>query len=262
MEPIAVTPVDSHPAPLFQAGEQRGNLVAVEGIDGSGKSTLVAHLFDHLSGQGRPVFRVTRYMVPALTRLWLRLVEEDLVDQYEAAALAVADYYTGLANAIGPALDAGKIVLADRYHFSHQVHFCLRGVDPEQLQAWFAAAQPPILTIYLEVPVGITLDRLRLMNKPDFWECGLDHRPGMSIGKAWRQFLENRPSTEELEHHFYRYQSAAKVLFQQILPPSTTVILDGTLPSDELLGRCLRLLDRAEARQELLEGQPVFHSKA
>jgi dTMP kinase len=221
-----------------------GVLIVVEGIDGVGKTTLAARLADHLRSQGHPVLPVTRFMVTALTRLWQYLVKTDGVDQHDAALLAVADYYTGLAQSLQPALAVGEFVVADRYIYSHQVHYALRGVSLKQLRAWFAPALAADVVFYIDLPVEEALVRLKSQNKPDFWECGLDYRLGLSIGRAWYDFDDCRPPTEVLEAHFVAHQQVAQTLFRQVLPTKQTVILDGALDPEDLLARCITLLSK------------------
>jgi dTMP kinase len=136
-------------------------LIAVEGIDGCGKTTLVARLAAELRDRGRTVVVVRRYMLDEITALWWRLVDLDLVDQRGTAQLAAADYATGLQRIIVPALDAGSVVIADKYAYSHRVYFTLRGMGPAELDALFSNMLEPDHVLWPRMDAPAALERLR-----------------------------------------------------------------------------------------------------
>jgi dTMP kinase len=212
-------------------------LIAVEGIDGSGKTTTVDRLALRLEAAGRRVIVVRRYHVPELTRLWHHLVEQDAIDQDGAALLAASDFAIGLRHSIVPALEDGRDVVADRYVYSHKVHFAARGVPEDRLRALFAAAPTPDRVVLLDTPAAVALRRLRPLGKPDFWEAALDHRLAPTIGRAWRRFRDSPPPRAEVESHFLDHQASCANAFRRLLPVGVTLALDGTLPPDGLVER-------------------------
>jgi thymidylate kinase len=219
-------------------------LIAVEGIDGAGKTTLLDRLATHLEQRGREVVRVRRYMLPEVTELWWRLVDCDVIDHHGTAALAAADYRAGLSRYVRPALAERRIVLADKYVYTHHVYFSLRGLPRERVAAMFADALVPDVVLYLALPVDTALARLRAIDgKPDLLEAGLDHRLGLSIGSAFRRYGLGGAPSEMRESHFREHQTRAATLFRDVLPEEVTTELDASLSQDELFEDCVERLD-------------------
>jgi dTMP kinase len=103
----------------------RGLLITLEGLDGSGKSTQIRRLADWLRRRGmEPV--VTRQ--PGGTATGDR-IRELLLDSRSTGlaplaemALMFADRAQAIAEVIQPALEAGKIVLCDRFTDSTEAY--------------------------------------------------------------------------------------------------------------------------------------------
>jgi dTMP kinase len=210
-------------------------LIAAEGIDGAGKTTLVDHLAAELEERGRSVVRVRRYMLDEVTDLWWRLVDADMIDQRGTAMLAAADYQLGISRVVRPALDAGAVVLADKYVYSHYAYFERRGLARSELDAMFANVLVPDLVLYLDVPIDVSLERMRRMGgKPDLLEAGLDHRLGLSIGEAFRRYGLSGAPAELRESHFVDEHARDREVFGEVLPAEVTHTIDGTLPVEEI----------------------------
>ena len=68
---------------------------------------------------------------------------------------------------IRPALEAGRVVITDRYYFSTVAYQAARGLDPQTIRAQCEAEFPiPDLVILLEVEVSEGLDRARVRGSP------------------------------------------------------------------------------------------------
>jgi len=100
----------------------RGKLITLEGIDGSGKSTVVEKLQkDPEIKAFKPVF--TRE--PTRGTLTGNAVEKAIqsdTDQLAELFLFTADHAEHLAKLIKPALENGKIVISDRYSDSRYAY--------------------------------------------------------------------------------------------------------------------------------------------
>ena len=127
-------------------------LVTLEGIDGSGKSTLYNGLQTRLADL-QPIF--TREPgTPLLGNAVRRAIAEN-ADPMAEAALFVADHAVHLATVVRPALNEGKLVISDRYadsRFAYQ-QISLKNVHPHP-KAWLTAVHAgwsikPDLTILL-----------------------------------------------------------------------------------------------------------------
>jgi dTMP kinase len=224
-------------------------LIAVEGIDGAGKSTLVGRLKIRLGELGHRITCARRYMVPEITELWWKLVAADALDQDGGALLAAADYRLGVAGRLRPALAAGEVVIADKYYYSHVVYFHLRGLGLERLRSLFPDVLVPDLVLHLRLPVEVALERLVTQaGKPDLLESGLDHRLGLSLGKAYGLYgLGGAPAGLRFSH-FIEHQTLAAALYDRLLPPARTRIVDGTLDRESVVEECLRHLGAVRER--------------
>ncbi|OPX69219.1 MAG: putative thymidylate kinase [Methanoregulaceae archaeon PtaB.Bin056] len=148
-------------------------LITLEGIDGSGKSTLFAALQRDLADLS-PVF--TRE--PGAT--WIgdqvrRAIAEE-VDPVTEALLFAADHAAHLDAVIRPALAEGKIVISDRYTDSRYAYqwATLEGVLPDPL-AWLRQVHagwtvPPDHTLLLVLPVEVALSRKKHAGKREHFE--------------------------------------------------------------------------------------------
>jgi len=141
----------------------RGLLIALEGIDGSGKSTQARLLAGALERLGREVV-LTREPSEGRAGQELRRYLEGPSRHLSPAvelALFVADRREHVAATIRPALSAGKTVITDRYYYSSAAYQGALGLDPEQILALNEAFAPrPHLVFILSLPVSEALRRL------------------------------------------------------------------------------------------------------
>jgi dTMP kinase len=110
----------------------RGVLVALEGIDGAGKSTQVTHLTG--------IFRARGYAVASLREPtvspWGRRLREAMAMGRRVLApsqeldLFLQDRRYDVAVHLRPALAACQLVLMDRYYFSTMAYQGALGIDP------------------------------------------------------------------------------------------------------------------------------------
>ena len=152
-----------------------GVLLSFEGGEGCGKTTQIELLADVLQERGRDVV-VTREpggtpLGLALRQILLNLELEQQVEQQADAPLAakaelllmLADRAQHIQAVIAPSLQAGQIVLCDRFADSttaYQGHG--RGFDLAEiarLNAFVCGACMPQLTFVLDLPVAVGLRR-------------------------------------------------------------------------------------------------------
>lgn len=146
-----------------------GRLISLEGGEGCGKSTQVRLLAGRVQSLGRAVLTVRE---PGGTPLGERI--RDLLKQDPAGRGMAAETELLLMNAsraelvrrvIRPALDAGTVVIADRF-FDSTVAYqgSGRGLDPARVAAVVDVAvggTRPDLTLWLRVPRGEAEGRLK-----------------------------------------------------------------------------------------------------
>lgn len=153
-----------------------GYFITFEGLDGSGKTTQLRRLAAWLTASGRPVVTLRQ---PGSTALGDRVRGILLDSGTESAlgamapraemALMFADRAQAIAEVIGPALAAGRIVLCDRFTDSSEAYQGAgRGLGSERVLAMHEAVcdgLQPDLTLLLLPPLKTALGRARRRNQ-------------------------------------------------------------------------------------------------
>ena len=143
-------------------------LVTLEGIDGSGKTTVAAALQDSLS----PETVFTREP----TGSWYgeavdRSIGDDDADPLAELFLYTADHADHLSRLIRPALREGRLVVSDRYADSRYAYqgATLAGEVTRPVEYVRGIHEPftrePDLTLYLDVPPETGAERAGASNK-------------------------------------------------------------------------------------------------
>ncbi len=159
----------------------RGMFITLEGVEGSGKTTQSALVAEALRAAGRAV-SVTHE--PGGTRAGeaIRAIFLDAAVKLEVAAellLVLADRAQHVREKLRPALDAGEIVISDRYSDSTVAYqgygrgFDLKLLD--ELNRLASDGMRPDLTFVLDCPAEIGLERSRARrgsgaDRPDRFE--------------------------------------------------------------------------------------------
>lgn len=148
-------------------------LITLEGIDGSGKSTL-HQMLQELLADLDPVF--TREPGATWVGESVRRAIAEQIDPITEATLFVADHAAHLAKIIRPALADGKLVISDRYSDSRYAYqtVTLKGVIP-QPEEWLRAMHDgwsivPDKTFLCVLPIDEALSRLKPQNKREHFE--------------------------------------------------------------------------------------------
>ncbi len=152
----------------------RGLFISLEGIEGTGKTTQAKLLADHLSGKGLSTV-VTEE--PGGTSIGRRIREVLLkVEHAEMHSLTELLLYNAsrcqhIHELISPSLDAGKIVITDRFSDSTLAYQGYgRGIDMDligTLDKIVTGGLKPDLTLLLDIDVETGLARNRGANKVD-----------------------------------------------------------------------------------------------
>ncbi len=160
--------------------------IAVEGIDGAGKTTTVTEIEQFLVRRGYAVLRTSEPTGGDSGRAIRALLagKEDRPHlHHELALLFAADRLRHLADEIEPALAAGKTVLTDRYLFSSLAYQSV--VLPyEWVQEINRFALLPDIVVYIGVSLDTACARIAA------------HRPKADLFEK-RAFLEKLLDTYE-----------------------------------------------------------------
>jgi dTMP kinase len=138
-----------------------GRLIAVEGIDGCGKTTQARILASRLGAL--LTFEPGATALGAeLRRLVLDHRTAPIDDRAEALVM-VADRAQHVSEVIAPALSGGQWVVTDRFSASTVAYQGYgRGLDPSELRSlaeWASRGLAPDLTLLIDVPVEVAEGR-------------------------------------------------------------------------------------------------------
>lgn len=170
----------------------RGRLIAIEGIDGSGKSTQARLLADALGALLTHEPGATA-LGRQLRSLLLEPSDAPISARAEALVMA-ADRAQHVAEVILPALEAGRWVVTDRFSAStlaYQGHG--RGLEVEELRllvAWAAGGLEPDLTVLVDVDPSLAAERRHSI--PDRFE-GLDDDFHLRVRQGYRSMASAQP---------------------------------------------------------------------
>lgn len=148
-------------------------LITLEGIDGSGKSTLHESL-QKLLFDLEPVF--TREPGATWVGESVRRAVAEQIDPVTEATLFVADHAAHLAKVVRPSLAEGRLVISDRYSDSRYAYqsVTLQGIVPDP-EGWLRAMHNgwtiiPDKTFLCVLPVDTALTRLKPASQREHFE--------------------------------------------------------------------------------------------
>ncbi|MFK7754807.1 MAG: dTMP kinase [Sedimentitalea sp.] len=168
----------------------QGLFISFEGIDGSGKSTQARRLGDHLRGLGHDVV-LTREPggSPGAEEIRALVLEGDpnRWSAHSEILLFTAARRDHLERTIVPALNAGKIVICDRFADSTRMYQGLsRGnlrAIVDQLHALMIAREPDLtLLIDMDPDIGLTRALSRKGTEERFEDFGPELQRQMRAG--------------------------------------------------------------------------------
>ena len=152
----------------------RGKFITIEGIEGTGKSTQMQRLVDHIEAAGHTV-QVAREPGGTPTGERIRDVvlghAEEPVPDIAELLLMFASRSLLVENLVRPALADGKWVVCDRFvDASRAYQGGGRGIPMSrinELADWVLGDLRPDLTILLDAPVDVGMARAGSRGNPD-----------------------------------------------------------------------------------------------
>jgi Thymidylate kinase len=143
---------------------EKGVLIAVEGVEGSGRSSHLQGIKKYLEEEGYGVTTIGLQSSQLLGST-LSTVKRELVFQRITLFLAYAtDLADQIEYVVKEALNSGFIVLADGYIYTLMAWGLTRGLDRNWINDVLSFAIKPDLAISLVAPVG-TISRRVIMKK-------------------------------------------------------------------------------------------------
>jgi dTMP kinase len=214
-----------------------GKLFIVEGIDGSGKSTQLDLLRKWLVNQGLLVVFSEWNSSPIVQTTTKRGKKLQLLSPMSFSLIHAADFASRVYAQIVPALEAGAIVLADRYVYTAFARDAARGVNRNWLRRVYSFAPKPTVAFYFDVPLDEAIRRI-MIGRPElkFYEAGMDLGLSPDPAESFRRFqgLIREEYTQLVEEFGLVRMDALEslVLQQQQMREIIRPHLEGTLKYD------------------------------
>lgn len=152
-----------------------GLLIAVEGMDGSGKSTQAILLYNWIRALGLPVHHTEWNSSPVVAAATKAGKDSKRLKPLTFHLIHAADFADRWSKQIEPMLEVGGIVICDRYKFTALARDGARGVSADIIESNYSFAREPDLTLYFDIPPQVGYDRI-VAGRPSlkFYEAGLD----------------------------------------------------------------------------------------
>jgi dTMP kinase len=166
-----------------------GKLIAVEGLDGSGKSTQIHLVHQWLKSKGYRVF-FTEWNSSSLVREATKKGKKrQLLTPTTFSLIHATDFADRYERQMLPLLRAGYIVLCDRYIFTSFARDATRGCDQAWLRDMYGFARIPDITFFFRLPLEVALGRI-LEGRPQlkYFEAGMDLGLSQDITESFRIF--------------------------------------------------------------------------
>ena len=214
-----------------------GKLIVLEGADGVGRSTQTQLLRRWLEDEGFAVSD-TGLRRSGMTQKGLDDAKQGhTLSRITMSLFYATDFADRLENQIIPALEAGFIVLSDRYFYSIMARDIVRGADPEWAKQIYGFALKPDLVLYLRANVNDLVSRLIHGRGLNYWEAGMDVH-----------------AADNLYDSFINYQSKLGLMFDQLAQEYGFVTINAGRPVMEVFSDL-----KAQIRDLLEDEQPIFN---
>ena len=192
----------------------RGRLIALEGIDGSGKSTQARYLKEKLEAAGIPCYVTMEPTSSPFGKQLRQVLKGELkTDSRVVAPLFVADrldHLVGESEGLVKKLEDGITVVTDRYYFSS---YAYQSVDLPM--EWVITANQvcadirrPDITIFIDLDPGAAMERI------------LEHRDHVEI-------FEKRDLLEKCRQNYFR-------AFELLKEQEKVAVVDGNRSKEEI----------------------------
>ena len=203
--------------PKVNLSQTKGKLVVIEGSDGSGRSTQIKLLHDWLEKMGYATTMEVGLKRSELIGADLNKVKRgNNIGLTTLSLFYATDFADQLEKKIVPALNAGFVVLADRYIFTLMARAIVRGASPAWIREIYSIAIEPDLVFYLKTAPEILAERsFQKSGALDYWESGMDIFP-----------------SADLYSSFLRYQKIVQKTLLGLGKEYKFVVINGNPPPD------------------------------
>src|ERR1043166_8040964 len=166
-----------------------GRLIAVEGLDGSGKSTQIYLLKRWLELQNLKVYFSEWNSSELVKAATSKGKKRELLSPTTFSLIHATDFADRYERHLVPLLRAGFLVLCDRYIFTAFARDVVRGCMPEWVRGIYSFAALPDLTFFFKADLEVSLQRI-LDGRPQlkYFEAGMDLHLSADPRESFRIF--------------------------------------------------------------------------
>src|SRR3954465_6690175 len=166
-----------------------GRLIAVEGLDGSGKSTQIFLLKRWLELQGLKVYFSEWNSSELVKAATSKGKKRELLTPTTFSLIHATDFADRYERHLLPLVRAGYLVLCDRYVFTAFARDVTRGCPPDWVRGLYSFAAQPDITMFFKAGLEVSLKRI-LEGRPKlkFFEAGMDLRLSTDPYESFRIF--------------------------------------------------------------------------
>jgi dTMP kinase len=166
-----------------------GRLIAVEGLDGSGKSTQIYLLKRWLELQGLKVFFSEWNSSDLVKAATSKGKKRELLSPTTFSLIHATDFADRYERQLVPLMRAGYLVLCDRYIFTAFARDTVRGCPQEWVRGIYNFAALPDMTFFFKADLEVSLNRI-LDGRPQlkYFEAGMDLRLSTDMYESFRIF--------------------------------------------------------------------------
>jgi dTMP kinase len=190
--------------PYLKEVEVKGRLIVIEGPDGSGRSSQIETITSKLEAEGHAVVNTGLKRSELIKGGILEAKHKLPVGQKTLTLFYAADFADQLEHKIIPALQAGYVVLADRYIYTLMARSIVRSLSRRWSHDVFGFAIKPDLVFYLDVdPYELFHRVFQKYHSLDYYESGADL--GLSEDLFDSFVIYQRRIAKEFKHMEQRY---------------------------------------------------------
>jgi dTMP kinase len=155
---------------------QKGILIVLEGISGSGKSHAVRKLVHHLQTEGFPVAVIEWNSNEFIRRLVKKLLQMGALTTTVYSILQWLSFAIDYWTLILPALRKDRIIIADRYVYTAMTRDAVNGAGRWMGRIASPWIRKPDMVLFCDTPPEVCCRRIRLRGKPLFHTNKQIHR--------------------------------------------------------------------------------------
>ncbi|MDA4110995.1 MAG: dTMP kinase [Thaumarchaeota archaeon] len=204
--------------PNLKDAEIKGRLIVIEGPDGSGRSTQIQSIITKLESDGHAVVNTGLKRSELIGQGILEAKQKLPLGKKTLTLFYAADFVEQLEHKIIPALQAGYVVLADRYIYTLIARSIVRGLSSRWSHDLFGFAPKADLVFYLDVEPNELFHRVfQKYGSLDYYESGAD------IGLS-----------DDLYESFIAYQQKMAREFSVMAKQYGMIRVDGNKPIPEV----------------------------